>query len=534
MGRKIHKILILLLSVLLCTAATSCLSILSTIKKVYNNALDTGKIGDREEYYGDENVIGVTFENGEMYAEWDVAEGVNYSLEINDGKEIKTFDGADEGFETGKSSLTKFGYDFWQDLKVSLNTAKNTGSGRTINVESYSYKGIDAKTYDNYTKTVKAGFKDIDYYMGNRSEWFDFWSYLIIFREGATIDSGCYELSANVYMGYDYASYYHSKNIEKAFANEVYSAIDAYEDSAAYTYSFEVDETGKYGTIYMKFLYDFDPKYSTITNEKYKNALDKDNPAHYNLAAKPKERKFAIDEVADTISPSSSDQLYYTLKKGYKPTPVSGSNAEYLYSNMRNILSRIVSDKDKPVQKVHSIYDYIIDTVIYDYEFTDNVYEDEGKGVGELFSYRCMYMEGVFGLGDNGVINDKSRVAICDGLSKAFLSMATIEGIDALKISGTVNDEGHAWNKVKIDGTWYMIDTTWGNSLEEKTNDEYLNHHYLLVADDTSHKETPYISYPKASVAYNFGGEVDNSPEGSNNNIRPWFPGFPKFPQFSA
>ena len=534
MSRKIHKILILLLSVLLCTAATSCLSIISNIKKIYNNALDTGNIGDREEYYGDENVICVTFEDGEMYAEWDEADGVTYSLTVDDGNEKKTFDGADEGFESGKCSLEEQGYTFSQDLKVSINAITSTGSGKSIKTESYSYEGIDAKTYDKYTQTVSAGFKDVDFYMGNRSEWFDFWSYLIIFREGAKLDSGCYELSATVYMGYDYVSYYHNKNIEKAFANEVYSAIDAYEDSAAYTYSFEVDSTGKIGTVYMKFLYDPDPKYSTTTNESYKNALDKSDPAHYNLAIKPRERNFAIDEVKLTASPSSSDQLYYTLKKGYRPTPIKGSNADYLYENMRDILSRIIADGDKPAKKVHYIYDYIIDTVLYDYEFTDNVYEDDDKGVGELFSYRCMYMEGVFGLGDNGAINDESRVAICDGLSKAFLSMATIEGVETLKISGTVNDEGHAWNKVKIDGTWYMVDTTWGNSLEKDTNNEYLSHKYLLVADDKSHKETPYITYPSATTRYNFGTEVDNSPEGSDNNVRPWLPGFPRFPQFSA
>ena len=112
--------------------------------------------------------------------------------------------------------------------------------------------------------------------------------------------------------------------------------------------------------------------------------------------------------------------------------------------------------------------------------------------------------------------------------------MATIEGVETLKISGTVNDEGHAWNKVKIDGTWYMVDTTWGNSLEKDTNNEYLSHKYLLVADDKSHKETPYITYPSATTRYNFGTEVDNSPEGSDNNVRPWLPGFPRFPQFSA
>ena len=98
--------------------------------------------------------------------------------------------------------------------------------------------------------------------------------------------------------------------------------------------------------------------------------------------------------------------------------------------------------------------------------------------------------------------NDKKRVAICDGLSKAYMCMATIEGIPCLKVSGKVNGEGHAWNKAKLNGSWYMIDTTWGNDLSQNGSTEYISHNYLLVKDDDKHEENPYISYPSAQSNY--------------------------------
>ena len=515
-----------MLSVLLCATATSCIS----FARAFLDAMGTQSISDREYAYGDANVLGVTFEDGKMYAEWDYSDNAKYVLTVKADGETTSYSEGDEGFTLGRTCLSDLGYSYWQDMTLYIDAV----TGKTTRRESFSYSGLDAATYDRFTKTVSAGFKDVDYYIANRSEWFDFWSYLIIFRENCKYDKGCYELECSVYMGYDYLSYYNTGSWEKAFGYEVYSAIDAYEDSAAYNYSFEVDGSGKIGMIYLKFLYDEDPKYTTTSASKYQNAIDNTETVHYKENPLATEREFAIDDVNDTATVSSSDQLYYALKKGYRPLPEKGSNAEYLYEEMRSILTRILSEDASEVTKAHVIYDYLVNTVVYDYEFTDEIYTDEDKGVSELFSYRCLYMEGVFGLGDGGTFDYGSRVAICDGLSKAYLSLAKIEGLDCLKISGTVNDEGHAWNKVKVNGVWYMVDTTWGNSLENSTGKEYLSHEYLLVPDDSSHKETPYITYPTARYRYNFGQGIDNDPTDNGQITRPWPWGQFKYPQAAA
>ena len=80
--------------------------------------------------------------------------------------------------------------------------------------------------------------------------------------------------------------------------------------------------------------------------------------------------------------------------------------------------------------------------------------------------------------------------------------MTQIEGIESIKVSGTVNGDAHAWNKVKINSRWYLVDTTWGNKLDGTK--EYLSHDYLMVADDLRHKEDKWYYYPAATGKYGY------------------------------
>ena len=68
----------------------------------------------------------------------------------------------------------------------------------------------------------------------------------------------------------------------------------------------------------------------------------------------------------------------------------------------------------------------------------------------------------------------KSRKSVCDGYSDIFSSLARSAGLEVVRIAGYGNGYGylpgenlsgpsnHAWNAVKINGSWYLIDCTWG------------------------------------------------------------------------
>ena len=85
---------------------------------------------------------------------------------------------------------------------------------------------------------------------------------------------------------------------------------------------------------------------------------------------------------------------------------------------------------------------------------------------------------------------------VCEGYAHAFNLLARKAGLTAISIPGdAVTDgqtEGHMWNAVKIDGTYYYVDSTWNDTTGEDA--------YLLVGGDTlchgtrfddSHKPAP-------------------------------------------
>ena len=74
------------------------------------------------------------------------------------------------------------------------------------------------------------------------------------------------------------------------------------------------------------------------------------------------------------------------------------------------------------------------------------------------------------------------EIAVCDGIASAFKLLCHIEGIECIEVSGFAN-EAHAWNKVCINGDWYICDATWGRS------GNYISHAYLFVSDFDLMKE---------------------------------------------
>ena len=49
-------------------------------------------------------------------------------------------------------------------------------------------------------------------------------------------------------------------------------------------------------------------------------------------------------------------------------------------------------------------------------------------------------------------------------------------------MTGTTNNESHAWNLVQLDGAYYYIDTTWGNSTYSDGEDaKFVNYDYLNI-----------------------------------------------------
>ena len=103
---------------------------------------------------------------------------------------------------------------------------------------------------------------------------------------------------------------------------------------------------------------------------------------------------------------------------------------------------------------------------------------EKARAIFRWITENIDYNVEVFFKGGTGATNAedvlKSRKSVCYGYSDIFLSLAREAGLEAVRISGYGKGYGylpgknfsgpanHAWNAVKINGSWYLMDSTWG------------------------------------------------------------------------
>ena len=79
---------------------------------------------------------------------------------------------------------------------------------------------------------------------------------------------------------------------------------------------------------------------------------------------------------------------------------------------------------------------------------------------------------------------------VCDSYARAYLMLMTAAGVECVIVSGMAGSdengwESHAWNMVKLDGTWYHVDCTW----DDPNKGGCERHTYFCVSDETLAKD---------------------------------------------
>ena len=87
--------------------------------------------------------------------------------------------------------------------------------------------------------------------------------------------------------------------------------------------------------------------------------------------------------------------------------------------------------------------------------------------------------------------------AVCQGYAMTTYYLLKELGIDVHYVTGFTGGENHAWNKVKLNGKWYNLDTTWDDSSK-------ISYRYFLVSDAKLAKNHQWnvSAFPKAPKAY--------------------------------
>lgn len=413
----------------------------------------------------------------DIFVTWDSSVQVDYSITI-DGK---TYDktNAVERFDG-----TKF------NVKDLINLKKG-GTVKINSVASEYYTAsepliIDIRPFsDDEIDYLAAKYAAGNYYMTDRYEFFDFVSYIVAFRPNPVereYKSKLYpSCSATVYMGYtETTAISAAKFVEEAFkrSNQTGSNLSSVSSISDLVEGSKISFT-------LTFITENEPTNIDVSKKtKYEQLIKRSFEGGYTDNALT---------AGSGVEVSRSEELYWVAERGLRPIPKSGSAAQRLYNKAKSAVAEAVSEGMTDEQKADAVYTWIMQNNTYDYEVTQS-----GADVTQSVKQPAYYIEGVLDYG----------FAVCDGISKTYTLMCAIAGLDCVRVvgdAGSVIKSGHAWNKVKIDGEWYTVDATWGDSKIGLLNKEYElgSHEYFLRTDEymrKTHVENYSDMYPVTSV----------------------------------
>ncbi len=186
----------------------------------------------------------------------------------------------------------------------------------------------------------------------------------------------------------------------------------------------------------------------------------------------------AVSGTDDKAYRARMDLLYTAVVyDGKKPVFAENDPAKPVYDAAIALLSRYVRQDWHTGPKgefeiVHALHDYLVSAIEYDF----SLYSSFLSGA-DVSNDPSFHIDGVL----------LNRTAVCDGLSRAFVFLCAIEGIDALRITGSFASAPHAWNKVKLGGDWYNLDVT-GDAVYYSVGSvryKQLSHGFFLLSDKT-------------------------------------------------
>jgi hypothetical protein len=146
------------------------------------------------------------------------------------------------------------------------------------------------------------------------------------------------------------------------------------------------------------------------------------------------------------------DTLYVTTK-------LSAKERKKQYTELSEFTSQLVSGDTTDEQKLHTIYQWIVENIAYNYDY-----------LADWKKHIVFDAYGVF----------KERASVCEGYSNLLRFMLLSQGIPAVRISGVAKNsiswedtdismDNHAWVKAYINGEWVNLDPTWdsGNTYQD-------------------------------------------------------------------
>lgn len=144
------------------------------------------------------------------------------------------------------------------------------------------------------------------------------------------------------------------------------------------------------------------------------------------------------------------DTLEKVLYIGYDDADTTEAKRKELAEKVAEITSEIITDGMSDLDKELAINAYLCDNAVYDDGALESAAENDFKYVDEIYNDSFTAY---------GVL--MNNVGVCASYSAAFKLLADAAGLESIVVTGYLEGNlPHAWNKVKLDGAWNIVDAT--------------------------------------------------------------------------
>lgn len=127
--------------------------------------------------------------------------------------------------------------------------------------------------------------------------------------------------------------------------------------------------------------------------------------------------------------------------------------------------------------KIQMIHDLIVNTLTYD----PRVYSRTPLTETEKAEINALFATAKKKYTNPNDITLYTGYGVCEDYANLFHEMCTRAGIQCRKITGKSRGEGHAWNQVYVDGTWYSVDCTWDDPVS-RSRTPILRYDYFMIS----------------------------------------------------
>ena len=181
---------------------------------------------------------------------------------------------------------------------------------------------------------------------------------------------------------------------------------------------------------------------------------------------------------------------HFWVDDGYNLTHLAGEvrsiSPRYCVEpeDLAGMQAEVEKKKSEFLQGISPLMDEIeIEILIHDRLVLANTYDT---------TYNAEHTHSLYG----SMVNGSS---VCDGYAEAFQYLLYCAGIQALSITGDGDGEYHAWNAVRLNGNYYLVDITWNDPVLEEPDPDFISYIYLNLTDEqmsVDHTPSDTLAYP--------------------------------------